>query len=130
MRKTWVVTLGLLLLAANQLPSRGFSRTQSTSTAADNKSYDLVLVGTVTKLYPVAAQRRRRRWAVAARVDRVVSGEFSGPSFTFTVHSPALAGLRLNQTYIIKATKTDGGYVVDELAFEEVRARKRPTRKR
>ena len=130
MRKTWVVILGLLLVVANQLPSRGFGRTQSTSPAADTKSYDLVLVGTVTKLYSAAAPRRRRRWAVAARVDRVVSGEFSGASFTFAVHSPALAGLRLNQTYIIKANKTDAGYVVDESAFEEVRARKKPPGKR
>ena len=130
MRKTWVIILGLLLFGANQLSSRGFGRAQPASQSAEPKSYDLTLVGTVTKLYPVAAPRSRRRWAVVARVNSVTSGEFSGTTFTFTVHSPAQAGLRVNRDYVIKATKTDGGYLVDELALEEVRGRRRPPGRR
>ena len=125
MRKTWLIILGLLLCGANQLPSRAFGQTQSASPSAAPESYDLTLVGTVTKLYPVAAPRSRRRWAVVARVSSVTSGEFSGATFTFTVHSPAQAGLRVNRDYVIKATKTDGGYLVDELALEEVRGQRR-----
>ena len=131
MRKTWVVILGLLLCgAASQLSSRVCGQAQSASSSVEPKSYDLTLVGTVTKLYPVAAPRSRRRWAVVARVNSVTSGEFSGATFTFTVHSPAQAGLRLNRDYVIKASKTDGGYLVDELALEEVRGRRKPPGRR
>jgi len=126
LQKTWAAILGLLLFGANQLPSRGFDRAQSASPGADLKSDDLVFIGTVTKFYPVAAPRQRRRWAVVAHVDRVVSGEFTGRTFTFTVHSPAGAGLRVNRAYIIRATRTDGGYAVSELTLEEVRAPKKP----
>jgi hypothetical protein len=130
MRKTRVVILGLLLFGAYQLPSRSFGRAQSASSSAEPESHDLTLVGTVTKLYPVAAPRSRRRWAVVARVNSVMSGEFSGATFTFTVHSPAQAGLRVNRDYVIKATKTDGGYLVDEVALEEVRGRRKPPGRR
>ena len=126
MRKTRAVILGLLLFGANQVPPRGFGQANSTPSVANPQPEELVLVGTVTKLYPLAVSRSRRRWAVVARVESVVSGEFSGATFTFSVHSPALAGLRVNRAYIIKATKTDRGYLVNELRFEEVRGRKRP----
>ena len=125
MRRVWLIVLGCLLVGANHLPSRGFVRAQSSSSGTE-KSSDLVLVGTVTKLYPLAAPRSRRRWAVVTRVESVASGEFTGATFTFTVHSPAQSGLRVNRAYLIKANMTDGGYVVDELSLEEVRARKRP----
>ncbi|MBV9929102.1 MAG: hypothetical protein JOZ96_29090 [Acidobacteria bacterium] len=125
MRRAWLIILGCLLVGANQLPARGFSRAQSASPGGE-KSYDLVLVGTVTKLYPVAAPRSRRRWAVVARVESVTSGEFSGATFTFTVHSPSRSGLRVNRAYVIRANKTDGGYLVDELRLQEVPARQTP----
>lgn len=129
LRRAWVVVLGVLLVGANQLPCRGFDRAQSA--AGDGpRSYDLVLVGTVTKLYPLAAPRQRRRWAVVVRVDGVTSGEFSGSTFTFDVHSPALAGLRVKRTYVVKANRAGEGYVVDESALAEVRARKGPSGKR
>ncbi len=130
MRMTLVIILGLLLCGANQFPSRAYGQAQSTSSGAEPKSYDLTLVGTVTKLYPVAAPRSRRRWVVVARVKSVASGEFSAATFTFTVHSPALSGLRVNRDYVIKATKIDGGYFVDELALEEVRGREKPPGRR
>lgn len=125
-----MLVLGLLLVGANQIPSRGFNRAQSVSSSAGPESDDLVLVGTVTKLYPLAAPRQRRRWAVVVRVDSVVSGEFTGATFTFAVHSPARAGLRVNRAYIVKAVRADGGYVVNESTLEEVRARRRPPGKR
>ena len=125
MRKSLAIILGLLLFGASHLPPRAFGRAQSASSGAEPQSYDLTLVGTVTKLYPVAAHRSRRRWAVVTRVESVASGEFAGATFTFTVHSPAQAGLRVNRTYLIKATKTEGGYLVDELRLEEVRGRKK-----
>jgi hypothetical protein len=125
MLKTRAIILGLLLFGAYQLPSWAFGQVPSASSGAGPKSYDLTLVGTVTKLYPVAAPRSQRRWAVVVRVNSVTSGEFSGSTFTFTVHSPAQAGLRVNRDYVVKATKTSGGYLVDELTLEEVRGRRR-----
>jgi hypothetical protein len=130
MRTACAIVLGLLLFGANQLPSRGLGRGQSAPAGAGPKRYDLVLVGTVTKLYPAGAPRSRRRWAVVTRVESVESGEFSGATFTFNVHSPALAGLRLNRAYVIKATKTDGGYLVDVQNLEEVRPQKKPPAER
>ncbi|HKR00626.1 MAG TPA: hypothetical protein VJT09_08125 [Pyrinomonadaceae bacterium] len=118
MRKIWAVILGLLLMGANQLPSLGFNRAQAESSDAGLKADELVLVGTVTKIYPLSTPRRRRAWAIVTRVDSVVSGEFSGGTFTFTVHSPSRAGLQVNRAYVIKATRTGDGYVVNELSLK------------
>jgi hypothetical protein len=130
LRKACVIILGCILFGAGQLPSRGFTRSQSASSGDDKKSDELVLVGTVTKLYPIAAPRSRRRWAVVVRVDSVVSGEFSEATFTFTVHSPAMSGLRVNRAYTIKAARVDGGYIVNEFTLEQVRAGKKSSRRR
>ena len=98
-------------LTVAQTPTT-LAQTQSSST---DSSKDLVFMGTITKIYPFSAPATvRRRWAVRAHVDRVVSGTFSGDTFTFTVHSPAQSGLRVGRAYTIKATWTVQGYVVDE----------------
>jgi hypothetical protein len=127
LRKTCAIILGFLLFGANQLPARGFGQAPSVPSAANTEPDELVLVGTVTKVYPLAVSRSRRRWAVVVNVDSVVSGDFSGKTFTFTVHSPSRAGLRVNGAYTIKATKAGGGYVVNELNVKEVKARTKPS---
>ena len=91
---------------------------------AQNK--DIVLVGTVTEIYPVAGLLKR--WAVSVHVDRVVSGEFSGTTFTFTIHSPSLAGLQVGRAYVINARWADKGYVVDESSLTEMHTRAKPSR--
>ncbi|MFL6262492.1 MAG: hypothetical protein ACJ76Y_22570 [Thermoanaerobaculia bacterium] len=73
---------------------------------------DLVFVGTVTKIVPTSD--KLKSWAVTVRVERIVSGTFSGTSFTFAVHSPAISGLKVGKSYTIRATWTKDGYVVDE----------------
>jgi hypothetical protein len=85
------------------------------------KSKDLVLVGTIMEINPRAGGVSRKNWAVVVRVERVVAGEFSGMTFTFAIHSPAMSGLRLGQAYTIKATWTPEGYVVGS-TVEEARA--------
>jgi len=83
------------------------------------------------KIYPFSAPAIvRRRWAVRAHVDRVVSGTFSGDTFTFTVHSPAQSGLRVGRAYTIKATWTIEGYVVDESTLQAAAVRAKPSAKR
>lgn len=80
---------------------------------------ELVVVGSVIKIYTVTGSLRR--WAVVVRVDKVVSGEFNGPTFTFTIHSPATANLRVGGTYEIRATRVKTGYEVNEWMIKEQR---------
>ena len=104
---------------------------QSQSSFNDSPK-DLVFIGTITKIYPFSAPANmRRRWAVRAHVDRVVSGTFSGDTFTFTVHSPTLSGLQVGGTHTIKAKWIDKGYVVDELQWMKTNGgRTRPYKNR
>jgi hypothetical protein len=75
---------------------------------------DLVFIGPVTKIYPVASAHSLRNWAVVAHIDRVISGEFSGTTFNFTVHSPSRMGLEVGRAYTISAKRNAGGYRVDD----------------
>jgi len=92
---------------------------------AQNK--DIEFVGTVTKIYPV--EGLLERWAILVHVDRVVSGEFSGTTFTFAIHSPSQAGLKVGRAYPVKAKWTDKGYVVDEPSLTEMRTEAKPSSK-
>ena len=104
----------VLLVASLTVAQSPFTLAQTQSSSTDLPK-DLVFIGTVRKIYPFSAPATlRRRWAVRAHVDRVVSGTFSGDTFTFTVHSPAQSGLRVGRAYTINATWTIEGYVVDE----------------
>jgi hypothetical protein len=127
---TWIIILGFIIFGANNvlgfmcgaiIPSRGFDGEQAAFT--DTTAKDLVFIGTVTEIYPVSAARSSRNWAVVAHIDKVVSGEFSGTTFTFAIHSPARAGLRVGQTYTIKATWTAAGYIVNEAQWRKGRGR-------
>ena len=105
----------LILLVASLTVAQTPSTLAQTQSSATHSPKDLVFIGTITKIYPFSAPATvRRRWAVRAHVDRVVSGTFSGDTFTFTVHSPAQSGLRVGCAYTIKATWTIEGYVVDQ----------------
>src|SRR4051812_2249075 len=72
-------------------------------------SQDLVLVGTMTAIRPVHVPRSRQRWEVTVKVDKVLSGDVSGSTFSFAVHSATKAGLQLGGTYTIKATWNGSG---------------------
>ena len=118
MRKTTALALGFLLCGAFAYTLGSIAPRQSSdggqSAATGVPAEDLVFIGTVIKIYPVASLYSRRNWAVVTHIDKVVSGEFSGATLTFTVHSPARMGLRLSRTYIIKAMRSEGGYLVDD----------------
>jgi hypothetical protein len=86
-----------------------------TGASAEAPSEKLVLTGTVTAISQVYAKRPSlRNWAVTIRVEKVKEGKFSQPEFTFTVHSPALAGLDVGGHCTIEATWTGQGYIVDD----------------
>ena len=117
MRRTWIIPI--VILCASGLAVGGFPQAQVSS---DDSPKDLVFIGTVTKLYQTGFRYSRREWAVQTHVEKVVSGKFPGTMFTFTVHSPAMAGLRVGRAYTIKATWTRDGYVVNQSTFKEARS--------
>ena len=119
-----VVILLVAFLTVAQTPSK-LAQRQSTSTDSPK---DLVFVGTITRLSPLSAPATvRRKWAVQAHVNRVVSGTFSGDTFTFTVHSPAQSGLRVGRAYTVKANWVNEGYLVDESALRTATVRTKPS---
>ena len=125
LRRTWIIPV--VVLWASGLAIGGFPQAQVSS---DDSPKDLVFIGTVTKIYPTGTRYSRREWAVLTRVDKVVSGTFSGATFTFTVHSPAMTGLRVGRAYTIKATWTRDGYVVNQSTFKQARSPTKASGKR
>jgi len=75
-------------------------------------SKTLVFEGTVTSITTI--KHRLTPWLVTVKITKVISGEFSGSTFQFAVHSPARSGLEKGRSYTIEAVWTDHGYVVDE----------------
>src|SRR5262245_35747995 len=88
-------------------PLTGASTTPSTK--------KLELTGTVTAISQVYAKPpSRRNWAVTIRVEKVKEGKYSKPEFTFTIHSPAQAGLAVGGCCAIEATWTGQEYLVNK----------------
>jgi hypothetical protein len=75
----------------------------------------LVLTGTVTSIFQIDAQPpSRRNWGVTIRVDKVKVGKYAEPEFTFAIHSPARAGLKIGHRYTVEATWDGQEYLVQE----------------
>ena len=85
-------------------------------------SKTLVFEGTVTSIRTI--DHPLTRWLVTVQITKVISGEFSGSTFQFAVHSPAHSGLVKGRSYTIEAVWKDHGYIVDENQW------RRPSRKR
>lgn len=92
----------ILVLAGMVIPFVGGSR----SAVASSPSKVLVLEGTVDSITQISDERRP--WLVTVNVKRVVSGEFSGSTFRFAVHSPAQSGLEKGRPYTVKAAWNHG----------------------
>src|SRR6266550_3853709 len=122
------VCISVILLVASLTVAQSPSTLAQTQSSSADLPKNLVFIGTVKKIYPFSAPATvRRRWAVRAHVDRVLSGTFSGDTFTFTVHSPAQSGLRVGRAYTIKATWTIEGYVVDQSTLRAASVRTKPS---
>ena len=78
----------------------------------------LAFEGTVVSIGQIAHERTP--FLVTVKVKGLVSGEFSGPTFSFAVHSPAQSGLEKGRSYVVEAAWKDGGYVVDELQWRRL----------
>jgi hypothetical protein len=77
------------------------------------KNGTLVLNGVVNAIAPTS-EAAQPSWVITVRVEEVLSGSYSLPTFSFVVHSPAMSGLALGSQYKIVAIETRSGYVVDE----------------
>jgi hypothetical protein len=105
--------LGLVVAFASAQPA----------VSAESSKKDLLFVGTVTAIEFRDTGNPLRRWVVSTSVQKVLSGDFSKPTFTFAVHSPARAGLKVGQSYTIPARWTGDGYLVDESDLRKRNAR-------
>ncbi len=86
------------------------------STTKDAKA-DLVFLGTVEKVEASPLPQSTLNWIVHCRVDQILSGNFSGRTFSFRVHSPVKSGLEVGKQYKIVAKRTIGGYTVDQFQW-------------
>jgi hypothetical protein len=81
--------------------------------AAPSKT--IVLLGTVTEIFQTnAPPPSRKDWAVTIQVEKVRTGKYDEPTFTFAIHSPARAGLKIGHRYTIEATWDGHAYAVKE----------------
>jgi hypothetical protein len=85
----------------------------------------LVLTGTVTSIVQIdALPPSRRNWGVTIRVDKVKIGKYAEPEFTFSIHSPARAGLKVGHRYTVEATWDGQEYLVQETVLMKEEAAK------
>jgi hypothetical protein len=77
---------------------------------------ELVFRGTVIKIEGPTTDFFQP-WVITTRVDKLLSGSFSGKQFQFAVHSPAQSNLDIGKQYTIRAVRTETGYTVDELQW-------------
>jgi hypothetical protein len=85
----------------------------------------LALIGTVTSIFQIdAPPPSRRNWGVTIRVDEVKTGKYAELEFTFSIHSPARAGLKVGHRYTVEATWDGQEYVVQETALMKEEAAK------
>jgi hypothetical protein len=95
-------------------------------TVAAAPSNTLVFEGTVISIGTI--DNGEKSWLITVKVKRVVSGEFSGPTFEFAVHSPARSGLEKGRAYTVEAVWNGSGYVVDENQWRRPKRRQMASR--
>jgi hypothetical protein len=83
--------------------------------AAASPSKVLVLEGKVVEIGQI--DHEQTAWLVTVKVEKVTTGEFSEPTFSFAIHSPAMSGLEKGRSYTVTAVWKNGGYVVDPLQW-------------
>jgi hypothetical protein len=86
----------------------------SASTPRRSTLIDLTFLGKVTNIEAADTGDPLKEWVVTTRVDKVLSGDFSGSQFSFAIHSPAKSGLKVGKQVRIRATGTPDGYLVDD----------------
>lgn len=87
------------------------------SCAIASEPSELIFRGTVVRIEQGVTPDPLKNFVITARVDKVLSGSFSGKRFQFAVHSPAQSRIDLGRQYKIRAIRTKTGYTVDELQW-------------
>ena len=78
----------------------------------------LVLTGAVTSIFQIdAPPPSHKNWGVTIRVEMVKIGKYAEAEFTFSMHSPARAGLKVGHRYTVEATWDGQEYQVKETAL-------------
>jgi hypothetical protein len=87
-------------------------RAQTSSTGGEN----LIFLGTVREIKASPLEPPSLGdWVVTFAVDKVTQGDFSKPTFSIRIHSPARSGLEIGKQYSVKSKWNGSGYDVDEL---------------
>lgn len=82
----------------------------------ENNGEEIVLRGEVIDLRPERGQHPHQKWLVTLRVDAVVTGTFSEPSFSFHIHSPTKSSIALGGRYLIHLARSqDGAYLLKRI---------------
>ena len=79
-----------------------------------NPKDKLVFMGTMLKAENSPLHQSRKNWIVIFRVDKVISGKFTGKQFSFRIHSPSKSGLEKGKQYKVEAELIEEGYNVDQ----------------
>jgi len=108
-------TDGLIGVSPNPSSPQSSAKAESRSAPKGEVAQDLVFLGTVQEIRQSGMPRTAMlEWIIHTRVDKVVSGRFSGETFSFLVHSPSRSGLEKGKQYKIKAKWTGEGYRVNQ----------------
>jgi hypothetical protein len=107
MRIGLILSLSLMFIA-------GCKTSHAPIVAVMSKKPNLVFLGTVVSIGASPLPRSSANYIVTFNVDKIESGKFSGKAFSFRINSPAKSGLEIGKQYIVRATKTDRGYYVDQ----------------
>jgi len=86
-----------------------------TAAFAASRAEKLVLTGTITSVFHIdTPPPSLRKWGVTMRVEKVKTGKYTEPEFTFAIHSPARAGLKVGHRYTVEAAWDGQRYLVKE----------------
>ena len=78
-------------------------------------SQTVEILGRVNAIETAPLKNSRLNWLVIVEPERVISGQFTGRSFSFRVHSPSKARLVVGKRFRIRAIMQNGYYSAKEL---------------
>lgn len=99
------------LAAALCLHACTWSRSVPRVVPAESRSA-AAFVGTVERVEYSPLVNSDLNWAIYMKVNRVLSGQYGGDSFTFRVRNPTREGLEVGRAYRVKAVPFGRGYQI------------------
>lgn len=71
----------------------------------ENKIENVILQGTVTEIRPARGPHPHHKWLVSLQVNSVIAGDFTGPTFSFNIHSPEKSRIVIGGQYVIELVR-------------------------